>query len=127
MNRCKSSIFLVAALPALLACGCLSSGRGQSSLSGGPSPSFGLNYVPRQSEPPVEGSSDGSNSTVNQTSPPRIDATAANLDDLAGDQTKTGKKLVSWLPGQDKKPAERRPLPLSARSEVATDDERSEP
>jgi hypothetical protein len=125
MNECTKSIIPAAALLAMLAVGCMSSGREQSSRNGGPSPSFGLNYVPQQSEPPVEGLPGGSKSTVSQTSLPRIDATPVDLDEVAGDRTKTGNKLVSWL--QDKKSAERRPLPLSARSAVANDDERPEP
>jgi hypothetical protein len=104
--------------------GCLSSGREQSSRSGGPSPSFGLNYVPKQAEPPVESVTDNGKSTTRNvaSSKPAI----ADLDGATGDPSgKTGNKLVSWMANREKEPAPRK-LPLSSRSDVATDNDQFE-
>jgi hypothetical protein len=113
-------MLLVGAMLATLAGGCLLSGREQSSRSGGPSPSFGLNYVPQQSEPPLEGTADGPKTST------RINTTA-NLDTPAGDtSSKPDNKLVNWLVSRDKGQPERKPLPISARAPEATDDEQGE-
>jgi hypothetical protein len=107
--------------------GCLSSGRDQSSASGGPS-SFGMNYVPKQSEPPVEGVADSGKSTSSTVSAPK--PKVADLDGDTGDTSsltsgKNGNKLVSWMANRDKEPAPKK-LPITSRSDVAADDEQFE-
>ena len=110
MQGCRRSKLLLAAMLAMLTYGCQSSGRQQSTRSGGPSPSFGLNYVPRQSEPPVESVAKGGNST-SRTVESRTPATA-DLDDPAGGPgDKNGIKLVSWMSGREKAPAEPQAAP----------------
>jgi hypothetical protein len=106
---------------AMLAHGCLSSGGPLASRSAGPSPSFGLNYVPRHSETSAEGAASGAKTTT------RIDATD-DLDAPTGQPSgKTGNKLVNWIASRDKEPPERKPLPLPLSSRAAaTDDDQFE-
>ena len=136
MQGCRRSIQLMASILAMLASGCLSSGREQSSRSGVPSPSFGLNQVPQQSEPPLENVASGPKSTAKADAIADLDSAtenraAKNGNGKTGSSTtgngKSGNKLVSWLPGRDKEPPERKPLPLSNRSAAATDDDQLEP
>ncbi|HLJ10746.1 MAG TPA: hypothetical protein VKU82_06135 [Planctomycetaceae bacterium] len=101
-----------------LAAGCQTSPRGTAS-DGGPSRSFGLNYVPRQSEPPIEPSDD-----VATRGGTPID------DDLdAGDKSaaKTSGSLTRMFSGRDKEPAQRKALPVSASSAHSDDDGDLEP
>jgi len=127
MQDCRRSILLVGAMLALLMGGCLSSGRNQSSRSGGPS-SFGLDYVPKQSEPPVESVADSDKPASRAVTAPK--PKIANLDGDTADSSsltsgKNGNKLVSWMANRDKEPAPRK-LPLSSRTDPAPEDEQLE-
>jgi hypothetical protein len=128
-------LLLVGAILGLSTSGCLSSGREQSSRTGGPSPSFGLNYVPQQSEPAPEGVADDGKSTsradasrtvASRTGASRKPATA-DLDAATGEPSGKSIKLVNWLSNREKEQAPRKPLPLSASTAVAPDDEQLEP
>jgi hypothetical protein len=126
MQGCRRSKLLVGAMLVLLTGGCATSGREQSSRNGGPSPSFGLTYVPQQSEPPVESVAESGKSK-----PPRTVATprreTVDLDAPDEDaSSKNGIELVNWISNRKKEPAPRKPLPLSSSSPVASDDERFE-
>lgn len=135
MQRCRRSKLLVGATLTVLTIGCASSGREQASRSG-PSPSFGLNYVPQQTEPPteplVESAADSGNSTAvkngsRKTGAKTPDSQAvvtANLDEPAGDPSgNKGNRLMNWMANREKEPAPRKPLPLTSSSPVASDDE----
>lgn len=105
MRSCKLSIVPAAVALMLITAGCQSSGHSAS--DSGPSRSFGLSYVPQQSEPPVDESGAGRNSAT------RLPEPDANDDEEEG---KTGARLTRLLTGKDNKPAERKTLPLSAKS-----------
>ena len=127
MQGSRRSILLVGAMLALLTAGCLSSGREQSSGSGGPS-SFGQNYVPKQSEPPIDNVADSGKPTSRTITAPK--PKIADLDGDTGDSSsltsgKNGNKLVSWMANRDKEPAPRK-LPLTSRTDAAATDEQFE-
>ena len=126
MQGCRRVTLLAGAMLAVLAGGCLSSGREQSSRSGGPSPSFGLNYVPQQSEPPLESTADGQTSTSG-TAASRKNAIADLDAPVADPSSNKSIKLANWLATREKQPPQRKPLPLSARAPDAADDERVDP
>lgn len=124
MQRSTRFLLLVAALP-VLAGGCISSGREQSS-RGVPSPSFGLNSLPQQSEPPLENVADDGkfkSRTVATRTPATADLDSAS-EYPAG---KKGALLVNWMGSRDNESAPRKPLPLSPGSTVADDDDQAEP
>jgi hypothetical protein len=125
MQGCRTSKLLVGATLVLLTGGCATAGREQSSRNGGPSPSFGLNYVPQQSEPPVESVAESGKSKSGTAAAPKHETVDLDAppDDASG---KNGIKLVNWMSNRDKEPAPRKPLPLSSSSPVASDDERFE-
>jgi hypothetical protein len=93
---------------ATLSAGCQSAG-GEGVAA---APAFGLNHVPRQSEPPLE-SDDGA--TRHEPLDVEPDTSAAN--------SKPGTLLSRLLPGRDKEAAPRKPLPVTARTSAASDDE----
>jgi hypothetical protein len=125
MQGSERSKLLVGAMLALLTGGCATSGREQSSRSAGPSPSFGLNYVPQQTEPPVESVAESGKSKSRTVATPK--PATADLDSPTDDPSgKNGIKLVNWMSNRDKEPAPRKPLPLSSSTPVASDDERFE-
>jgi len=125
MQGCRRLKVLVGVTLTVWAIGCASSGREQASKSG-PSPSFGLTYVPQQSEPPVESTADSGQSATGKIAsgtPQSRAVKTANLDspddDLAGSK---GHKLINWMANRDKE-APRKPLPLASSAPVASDDE----
>jgi len=125
MQGCKRSKLLVGAMFVLLTGGCATSGREQSTRNGGPSPSFGLTYVPQQSEPPVESVAESGKSKPRTGTTPQRET--VDLDAPPDDESgKNGIKLVNWMSNRDKEPAPRKPLPLSSSSPVASDEERFE-
>lgn len=105
MQSCKQLIVPVGVLLVLITAGCQTAGRGTASDGGGLSRSFGL--VPQQSEPPVEESGTTRKSAARLPDPDATDDT---------DEGKTGSRLARLLTGKDKEPAERKTLPLSAKS-----------
>jgi hypothetical protein len=110
---------LSAVIMLLLLAGCQSAGRDQASRNSGPNKTFGLNYVPQQSEPPVEpAASVGKRADLRQ-----VAATDRDTDSRAASAKSSGKPS-RWLPGGDKEPAPRKPLPLSDRSAASIDDDR---
>jgi hypothetical protein len=126
MQGCRRSKLLFVAMLAQLIIGCASSGREQATRSGGPSPSFGLNYVPQQSEPPVESDTDSGKPAARKTASRKSESgkvTQASLEVPADDPSgNKGNKLINWMANRDKE-APRKPLPLSSSSPVASDDE----
>ena len=110
MSRFGSWIPGVGLFAAMWACGCQSSGIG-----GAHVPSFGIDSVPRQSEPAVE--DDGRRSTVS----------AKETKDDAEEESaeRKGNLLSRLLPAREKPSPERRPLPVSARTAAANDDDDS--
>jgi hypothetical protein len=105
---------LVATMLLCLLAGCQSSGRDQAGRTGKPTPSFGLDYVPRQSEPPVEATRSSAGSDIRQVSATDLDTDAV--------PAKSSRKLTRWLPGSDKEPPPRKPLPLSESTAANIDD-----
>lgn len=81
-------------------------------------PSFGVDRVPRQSEPEIEASS--VTRPVAATRPDDEDES-----DAAEPVGKSGNLLTRLIPGRDKNHPERKPLPVSKRSsgEDADDDD----
>jgi hypothetical protein len=115
LNPMQSSVLTTTIVLCLVA-GCQSGGRDQAARAGKPTPSFGLNYVPQQSEPPVENAHNGTRSDIRQVA-------ATDLDTEAGAApAKSSRKLTRWLPGGEKDAAPRRPLPLSERTAASVDD-----
>lgn len=79
-------------------------------------PSFGINEIPRQSEPALE--DDG---TATRTV---ASSDAEDEDDDESDEEPAARKgnlLTRLLPGREKEPLERKPLPLNGRSTAAAD------
>ncbi|MSR60210.1 MAG: hypothetical protein EXS05_21655 [Planctomycetaceae bacterium] len=70
-------------------------------------PAFGINAVPRQTEPDLD--DDGAEGSVASRSSEVDEETAADDD---SDRRK-GNFLSRLLPGRDKDPVERRPLPVN--------------
>jgi hypothetical protein len=115
LNPMRSSGLTATMLLCLLA-GCQSSGRDQAGRTSKPTPSFGLDYVPRQSEPPVEATRSSAGSDIRKVS-------ATDLDTDAGAvPAKSSRKLTRWLPGSDKELPPRKPLPLSESTAANIDD-----
>ncbi|MGE5194413.1 MAG: hypothetical protein ACM3U2_18140 [Deltaproteobacteria bacterium] len=102
---------------AALAGGCQGSGGSAASAGGGPSPLFGQAYVPAQAEPPVE------DAGTTRKAASRLAATDP-ADGLDGDSPPaTAPRRSRWLPGNDKEPAPRKALPVSARTDSMADDD----
>jgi hypothetical protein len=98
-----------------LAGGC--QGSGGPAGSAGPSPLFGQAFVPSQSEPAVESGGTGRNTAAAQD-------VADSSSELDGDGSSTASRNRSrWLPGNDKPPAPRKALPVSARTDSMADDD----
>lgn len=79
-------------------------------------PSFGINEVPRQSEPALEDDGTGTRQVA-------ASETVDEDDDESGDEpaARKGNLLTRLLPGREKEPLERKPLPVNARSTAAAD------
>ncbi len=92
-------------------------GRGASAT--GFSPSFGKNYAPAQTEPPVDDAGQAISAA----------AAASNTDGVESpgddDPTATPKKRSRWLPGSDNEP-QRKALPVSSRTAAVADDDGQE-
>jgi hypothetical protein len=115
MRSCKHFIVPAGIALLLTSAGCQTSGRSTASDGGGLSRSFGL--VPQQSEPPVEESGTRGKSAARLPNP---DTTEDG--DSGGKTTSPGtapEALARLFTGKDKKPAERKTLPLSAKSTSA--------
>jgi hypothetical protein len=105
---------------AVLAGGCQGGGRSAASGGAGPSPLFGQAYAPSQSEPPVE---DGGSKRKTASRA----AAADSFDDIdGGSAPATTRGRSRWLPGNDKEPAPRKALPVSARTDATLDDDDAE-
>jgi hypothetical protein len=100
----RRSLLAVAqvAFAGALACGCQTSPISQKPESA--PPSFGLNYVPRQSEPPFD-----------EASRPRRPLGPPVPDDEKAEEQQPGRAnlLSRLIPGQDKSSAPRKALPVS--------------
>lgn len=100
-------------------CGCQSgggSGRGDAR-----APSFGVDHVPRQSEPAIEMADTGRRVVTASAE------TSANDDeedeDDEGPSEPQGNLLTRLLPSRDRAAPERKPLPVSQRTSAASDDD----
>lgn len=108
--------FAAGAVLAALCGGCQTFSRDRS-IGEGPSRSFGLNYVPRQSEPPIADAGRGVK-TASHERP----AASAELDAPAAENAaKPAKSLARMMPGRDKRAPDRLPLPVTSRTEAASD------
>ena len=107
MHGCRRFMLLAGLALLAPAAGCQSSPR-STATDGGPSRSFGLNYVPRQSEPPIEPSDD-----VAKRPGTAVDD---DLDATDKSSAKPSGALARMLTGKDKESAQRRALPVSASS-----------
>lgn len=96
-------------------CGCQSTGVSADADSR--TPSFGVDRVPRQTEPEVETA--GGEQQVASSQPD--DEETAKSDS----SNKKGNLLTRLLPGRDKENPDRKPLPVSKRS-AGTDDDSSD-
>jgi hypothetical protein len=95
---------------AVVVAGCHSTG---SETAGGAS-SFGLNYVPRQSEPPLEADAQSPGLARNEPVDLEHEENAPNA--------KSGTLLTRLLPGREKEPSPRKALPVTARTSANSDD-----
>ncbi|HTI50354.1 MAG TPA: hypothetical protein VL475_05365 [Planctomycetaceae bacterium] len=82
-------------------------------------PSFGVDEVPRQSEPALEDDGQGSRAVASRGS------LAEDDDDESDDEpaARKGNLLTRLLPGRDKETLERKPLPVNGRSAGTDDDD----
>jgi hypothetical protein len=82
-------------------------------------PSFGVDEVPRQSEPALEDDGQGSRAVASRGSK------AEDEDDESEDEPaiRKGNLLTRLLPGRDKETLERKPLPVNGRSAGTDDDD----
>jgi hypothetical protein len=102
-------------LLAALAGGCQTFRHDGATADSGPSRTFGLDYVPRQSEPPIE-SPDKRTKSGSRSSAVK----AASLEEPADDESpKPSKSLARLLPGRDKEVPKSKPLPVSSRTASA--------
>ncbi|MBI3861798.1 MAG: hypothetical protein HY290_07865 [Planctomycetia bacterium] len=104
-------------LAAVLCGGCQTFSR--DSVGGGPSRTFGLNPVPRQSEPPLE-AEDAAPTTGTKT---RNVQTASLTDPAPEDPAKPATALSRLLPMLPKERPKSQPLPVSSRAASAADAE----
>jgi hypothetical protein len=110
--------WLVAGLLLLaLSGGCQTFRRSRNNADSGPSRSFGLDYVPPQSEPPVEGADAGAK--AGSKSPAVQAASLEEPNDEGSAKPVSGLKRL--LPGRDKDSPKSKPLPVSSRSASAED------
>ena len=103
-------------LLAALAGGCQTFRHDGATADSGPSRTFGLDYVPRQSEPPLDSADtrtkSGSRSSAVKT---------ASLEEPADEEShKPSKSLARLLPGRDKEQPKSKPLPVSSRTPSAS-------
>jgi hypothetical protein len=80
-------------------------------------PSFGIDEVPRQSEPPLENDGTGAGNVASSES--------ADEDDDSEEEpaARKGNLLTRLLPGREKEPLERKPLPVNGRTAAADNED----
>lgn len=112
MSRCGGWLLSLGLAAIVGATGCQTSGHSEDGSSG--APMFGVNYVPRQSEPEIEDTEPGpvakSDESVKEP---------AESDDSA----ESGTLLSRFIPGREKPDAERKVLPVNERTAAASDDD----
>lgn len=117
MSHLRSWAKSVTCLVGIAAAGCQSSGSPDTKAM---VPAFGINGVPKQTEPDLD-YDDSERAVASADS----DSDQAESDGEAGGRRK-GTLLSRLLPGKEKEPLERRPLPVNQSTEGESDDDQWE-
>ena len=106
---------------AALASGCQTFRHDSASHGSGPSRSFGLDYVPRQSEPPIESTGAGAKAGSRSSKDSQKVTTASIEESADEDSPRKSNALARLLPVREKDPPQSKPLPVASRSSSATE------
>lgn len=113
---CRCGLWGAALACALTVCGCQSAGDSAPGMAR--APSFGVDHIPRQSEPEIDEADTGRRVVTASAE------TSEDFDEVdeAGQAPGGDNLLARLLPGREKRAPRRQPLPVSERTEAEDDD-----